>query len=249
MASSRLGVHLKSARERAGLSREALAYHSGLSWAAIAQIESGRRQEVRASSLMALARALGVSTDYLVGSAATVSPQSLRHRLLIYSSDAEYMASAGSFLVEGVRRSECVLAVTARRQMDRLQDALGDDALHVEFVDSAEWYRFPDGALTRYHRFVAERFELGARWIRILGEPVWEGRSATEISVWTRYESMINLSLASSPATIVCPYDARTVPDAALAGARRTHPELADAGATITSADYRAPEDFLLTLT
>ena len=60
MVSSRLGESLKAARARAGWSREALAYHSGVSWSAIAQIESGRRNDVRLSSLSALAEALGV---------------------------------------------------------------------------------------------------------------------------------------------------------------------------------------------
>ena len=68
MVRSRLEGTVRSARERVGWSREALAYHSGLSGAAIAQIESGRRREVRVTTLLALSRALEVSVDYLVGS-------------------------------------------------------------------------------------------------------------------------------------------------------------------------------------
>src|ERR1700722_2587304 len=105
MASSRIAQNLKSARERMGWSREALAYHSGLSWSAIAQIESGRRQEIRVSSLVALASALGVSVDYLVGGDATISPQLLGHRVLIYGSEDEYLESALPFLLEGIARS------------------------------------------------------------------------------------------------------------------------------------------------
>src|SRR4030081_758764 len=90
VASSRVGRSLRAARGRAGWSREPLAHHSGLSWAAIAQIESGRRQEVRLGSLVALANALGVSVDYLVGSKATLSPKLLRHGAVIYDSDDEY---------------------------------------------------------------------------------------------------------------------------------------------------------------
>src|SRR6202035_1055082 len=166
VALSRVGVSLKSARERAGWSREALAYRSGLSWAAIAQIESGRRREVRLSSLSALANALGVSVDYLVGSEATVSPKLLGHSAFIYSSDDEYVASMAAFLAEGIARAECVLAVSGRRQIGLIRDALGDDAVHVEFRDSSEWYRSPSGALSDYHTFVKEQFERGAHWVR-----------------------------------------------------------------------------------
>jgi transcriptional regulator with XRE-family HTH domain len=248
MASSRVGGSLKSARERLGWSREALAYRSGLSWAAITQIETGRRKEVRVSTLLALASALGVSVDYLVGGAATISPELLRHSVLVYGSDDDYLASTIPFLVEGITRSDCVLAVTGRRYMGLLRDALGDNARHVEFFDSLEWYGSLRGAASGYRSFMRERFERGAPWIRIIGEPVWSGKSEAEFAEWFRYESMINLLFASSPATIFCTYDARSVPDSVLASARRTHPQLAAAGDVTTNPAYRDPEDFLLTL-
>lgn len=248
MALSRVGATLKSARERAGWSREALAYRSGLSWAGIAQIESGRRREVRLGSLLALANALGVSIDYLVGGEATISRKLLGHSALIYGSDEEYLAAAVPFLAEGIERADCVLVVSASRQVSLLRDALGDDSLHIEFRDASEWYSSPMGALNDYCRFVKERFERGAHWIRIIGEPVWAGRAEVEVVEWTRYESIINLSLASSPVTIMCPYDARSVPTGVLAGARHTHPEVAEAGKATTSPGYREPEEFLLTL-
>ena len=59
MEASRIAATLKTARDRLGWSREALAYHSGVSWSAISQIESGRRKDVRLTSLSALADALG----------------------------------------------------------------------------------------------------------------------------------------------------------------------------------------------
>jgi hypothetical protein len=42
--------------------------------------------------------------------------------------------------VEGITRSDCVAAVMGTRQMGLLRDALGDNALHVEFLDSSDWY-------------------------------------------------------------------------------------------------------------
>lgn len=220
-----------------GWSREALAFHSGLSCAAITQIESGRRQDVRLASLVALAAALGISVDYLVGAAAAVAPKLLEHRALVYDSDAAYLASVVPFVREGIARGDCVLVVTARAQTRRLRRALGDDADGVEFRDSAEWYRSPIGALTNYRAFMDDRFAEGARWVRIIGEPLWAGRSRAEVAEWTRYESMLNLALASAPATIVCPYDARSASRGILAGAGHTHPG---------SAAYREPEEFLL---
>jgi transcriptional regulator with XRE-family HTH domain len=247
VASSPIGSSLRAARERAGWSREALAYHSGLTVAAIAQIESGRRKDVRLTSLLALARALGVSVDHLSGGT-TAGSKLLEHRVLLYASDEEYLASTVPFLLGGIVRDDCLLAVTAARQIGLLREALGDDAAHVEFRDSTEWYRTPTGALSSYRAFVDGCVERGARWIRIIGEPVWAGRSEAEVAAWTRYESLLNLSFASSPATIMCPYDTRSVSERIVSDAHHTHPEIAEARDVSKSAGYREPEDFLLGL-
>jgi transcriptional regulator with XRE-family HTH domain len=237
---------LKAARARLGWSRETLAHHSGVSWSAIAQIESGRRRDVRLSSLSALAKALGVSVDYLIG--ATAPPSLLEHRVLIYGSDEEYLAAAIPFFAEGMERSDRLLAVASEEQTELLRDSLEDRADHVEFADSADWYRSPGAALNGYRTFVDEKLEAGAVWIRILGEPVWAGRSGAEIAAWTRYESFLNLSFASSPATIVCPYDTRSLPEEVVANARRTHPSVAHGNEATASPAYRGPEDLLIDL-
>jgi transcriptional regulator with XRE-family HTH domain len=206
---SRLGASVKSARERLGWSRETLAHRSGLSWAAIAQIESGRRREVRASSLVALSSALDVSVDYLVGGATTVHPGLLNHRLATYGGDDEYL---------------------------------------TEFRDAGEWYQSLPNAAGGYLSYVQERFAAGASWIRIIGEPVWAGHSDDELAAWFRYEALINLAFASSPATVVCTYDTRVLPLTAMDDARRTHPQLTNGGEVTASPAYRAPEERLLSL-
>lgn len=245
MVSSRIGESLKSARVRAGWSREALAYHSGVSWSAIAQIESGRRQDVRLSSLSALAEALGVSVDYLIGSTGTFTPHLFEHRLLTYGSDEDYLEATTPYIEEGLERSECVLVVTTPAQSALVRDAL-DDCDDVEFANSADWYSSLSGAVHRYRAFVKQKYEGGATWIRVVGDPVWAARSGAEITAWFRYESLVNLAFASAPVTIVCPYDTRSVPPEVVADARRTHPEVAPAGVAVGGPTYQEPEDFLL---
>jgi len=136
--------------------------------------------------------------------------------------------------------------VTSQGQMRLLRDALGDDGSHVEFRDSAEWYSSPRQALEGYRSFVRERVEGGAAWVRVVGEPVWLGRSRAEVAAWMRYESILNLSLAMSPATIMCPYDARSLPDRVVESARRNHPEMVRDGTAASSPAYHDPEDSLL---
>jgi transcriptional regulator with XRE-family HTH domain len=244
--SSTIGASLRAARARLGWSRETLAHHSGVSWSAIAQIESGRRKDVRSSTLSALAEALGVSVDYLIGSATATAPKLLEHRLLTYGSDEEYLAAAIPFLAEGMERSERLLAVATEDQIDLLRDSLADGADGVEFADSTEWYRSPDTAMGSYRSFVDQKLEEGASWIRIVAEIAPSSRSDAAFSAWTRYESFVNVAFASAPTSFLCSYDDRWWPETVVADARRTHPELAQGADSTANPEYRGPEGFLI---
>jgi transcriptional regulator with XRE-family HTH domain len=243
---SRIAESLKAARTRVGWSRETLAHHSGVSWSAIAQIESGRRRDVRLSSLSALAKALGVSVDYLIGSAAATAPRLLEHRLLTYGSDEEYLAAVTPFFTEGMERSECLLAVATKEQTDLLRDSLEDRADHVEFADSSDWYRSPNAAMRGYRTFVNKKLEAGAAWIRIVAEIALGSRSDGEVAAWTRYESFVNLAFVSSPTTFICSYDVRSWPEDFIANARQTHPAVAHGNEATFNREYRGPEELLL---
>jgi transcriptional regulator with XRE-family HTH domain len=222
-----------------------LAFHSGVSSAAIAQIETGRRKDVRPGTLSALAVALGVSVDYLIGSPSTISSTLLHHRIWLYSSDEEFDSWAVDFLDLDGEASTARLVVTKPASIERLRRAIGDRA-PVEFVDEAEVYHSPKTAIEFYRGFVTSRFEAGAPWMRVIGDPVWDGIEA-EIS-WTRYESMVNLAFASSPVTLACVYDTRVVPASIVEAAHRTHPEVVSEGSTSPSSMYELPEDFLFAL-
>jgi transcriptional regulator with XRE-family HTH domain len=247
VSTPRISGSLRAARERLGWSREGLAFHSGVSWSAIAQIESGRRQNVRLSTLSALADALGVSVDYLIDTTTVaIPPRLLGHRVLTYGSDDEYLEAAIPFLSEGIERSDSLLVVTTEARIELLRDTLDDRAAHVEFAVSAGWLLSPIVALNGYRAFIREKVERGAPWIRIWGEPIWAGRSVAEVTAWTRFESLFNLAFASSPASVVCPYDSRSLPEEIVVDARRTHPEVVRGSDATASPTYREPEDFLL---
>jgi transcriptional regulator with XRE-family HTH domain len=245
MVASRIGACLRAARARLGWSREALAYHSGVSWSAIAQIESGRRQDVRLSSLAALANALDVSVDYLIGTTAS-TPQLFEHRVLTYGSDDEFIAATVPFLDEGIERSHRLLAVATEAKAALLRDTLGNRSEHVEFADWAEWYRSPKEALGRYDAFVTQKLAAGEAWIRVVAEAAWADDADAEIAAWTRYESLVNLAFASSPTTIICTYDERSFAPDVVAEARTTHPTVTHGNEATASPTYREPVDLLL---
>jgi transcriptional regulator with XRE-family HTH domain len=221
-----------------------VAVASGLSWSSIAQIETGRRTKLRPSTLAALARALDVTIDHLVGHSA---PDGLlEHRALIYDGDAEFAGTVAPFLAAAVANGEPALAVTTRSKLRLLRKALGADAERVTLADSRQWYRSPGAALAAYRDFADEAVAGGAGWLRVIGEPVWSGRSEEEVRAWARYESLVNLVFAPMPLTLLCPYDAGSLDPAIVERAQATHCEVVGPHGTATSADYVDPGEFIL---
>jgi anti-sigma regulatory factor (Ser/Thr protein kinase) len=165
------------------------------------------------------------------------------HQGLVYGGDEQFLAAVVPFCRDGLERDDAVLAVTTTTNAGLLRDALGADAEHVQFVDAAVWYDAPGRTLAAYHRYVDERADRDGR-VRVIGEPVWHGRDDLAVAEWTRYESVINLAFADSPAWIVCPYDTRVVPERIVADARRTHPDLVTGPLAEPSPEYLAPARF-----
>jgi transcriptional regulator with XRE-family HTH domain len=242
-----IGPRVRAARERLGWSREALAFHAGLSWSAIAQVESGRRTNLRPSTLAALSRPLGVSIDYLVGGSRTPTTM-LEHSAFAYRTDDQFQTTMGSFLAEGVERSEAVLAVTTLPNIELLRQHLGQHGRRVEFIDSGPFLSTPFAALQAFRAFADVSLDRGVPWIRILGEPRWAERSATDVRVWTRFESLFNLVFAASPMTVTCPYDERSVDPEIVRQAHLTHPHTIGEGGLSPSPHYADPRRFTLGL-
>jgi anti-sigma regulatory factor (Ser/Thr protein kinase) len=77
--------------------------------------------------------------------------------------------------------------------------------------------------------------------VRIIGEPIWPGRSETEYPACVQHEALINLAFTGRTATILCPYDVAGLDPVVVADAAATHPVLIQQGTRQASSDY-APE-------
>ncbi|BCL32716.1 anti-sigma factor RsbA family regulatory protein [Streptomyces aurantiacus] len=170
------------------------------------------------------------------------------HRALCYGSDDEFLDGTLTFALDGLAAGETVLAVVATRNIDLLGRALGRRRDEVEFVDADDWYGSPSRTLGRYNAYCADHDTDGAgrpSRIRIIGEPVWPGRTEFETREWMRYESLLNVAFAGTGHRILCPYDTRALPPGVVRSATRTHPELAlAAGDSAASGHYADPADF-----
>jgi transcriptional regulator with XRE-family HTH domain len=236
---------VKAARERLGWSREELAFHSGISWSGVVQVESGRRRNLRPRTLSALAAALGVTIEFLLHGGPMGAPM-LDHRALLYGTEEEFVNTAGPFLAEGVENSEAVLAVTTSANIELLRTHLGAAARRVEFTESTPFLTTPDAVIDAFKAFSNAELEAGAPWVRILGEPIWRGRSKAEIRLWTRFESLFNLVFATWPMTVLCPYDTTSVGREIARQALVTHPHISGLAGAADSPNYVDPSGFVL---
>lgn len=179
---------------------------------------------------------------------ATAHDHKLVHQAFEYSSREGFVAAMAPFMRDGLERGDRLFAATSGANIAALREELGDVAAAIDFRDADEWYRQPYRTLYAYSRYVDEHADGSGRVVRVIGEPVWHGRSPAATREWARYESALNVAFASSPAWIVCPYDTTALPEEILAHARLTHPEVLAGGHARPSGDFLPPQHFFAAL-
>lgn len=161
------------------------------------------------------------------------------HHLLLYNGDEQFLAAALPFARDGLAADEPVFVATTRYNTALLRHHLGEQADEVSFAP-VHWYRTPAQALLTYH----DRAHTTAGPSRVLGEAPWAGLTQDQAREWTRYESLLNLALASTAAWHLCPYDTRRLPSAVLYAAQLTHPALTTGASHRPNPAHIAPAKF-----
>ena len=164
----------------------------------------------------------------------------LEHDALLYASTHEYVAGVLGFVREGLARDEPVLVAVPGWNLPHLRAGLTSDELpRVRLRDMTVAGRNPGRIIgTVLTAFVREH---PGRRVRIVGEPIWAGRTAEEYPACAEHEALINVALGELPAYIQCPYDAARLPPSVLTDATRTHPTLASPAERWTSPTYTDP--------
>ncbi|MFJ5214361.1 anti-sigma factor RsbA family regulatory protein [Streptomyces sp. NPDC088354] len=161
------------------------------------------------------------------------------HPALFYRSMREYMEGTVPFVLEGLYSGEPVAVAVPGARLELLRAQLGARADQVQWHDMQRAGRNPGRIIPGVLRAFAD--EHPDRRVRIIGEPVWPGRTATEYPACAQHEALINLAFADRPMTILCPYDAARLDATALADAHATHPVTVGGGRLSRSAAY-APD-------
>ena len=160
----------------------------------------------------------------------------LSHTAVFYRSDEDFLAAVLPFVLDGVSSGESVYAALPTGNLALLRDALGDLSGEVGLADMADAGRNPARAFAMFASMLNSAAP-EAR-IRVVGEPVWPGRSADEYPACVENEALVNLAWAGHQVSTLCPYDAANLSDEVLADARRTHPQVQYNGSAVPSPDY-----------
>lgn len=158
------------------------------------------------------------------GSAANQVRNVYVHSALFYGSDDEYLATLVPFVTDGLALGQPVAVAVPGERLRVLSAALNGAADGVKMVDMTVAGRNPGRIIPSVLRRFADR-HAGVH-VRIIGEPIWAGRTAVEYPACVQHEALINYAFAGRDVTIVCPYDTEGLDDRALADAHATHPEL-----------------------
>lgn len=164
------------------------------------------------------------------------------HPALFYADERQYLAGTVPFVRDGLAAGEPVAVAVPGENLRLIRDELGADGASVRFLDMREAGRNPGRIIPGVLRAFADAQPAGRR-VRIIGEPVWAGRSTTEYPACAQHEALINAAFQGREVTILCPYDTVGLDAQVLADAYATHPTVIPAGATGgRDSDAYAPE-------
>ena len=172
-------------------------------------------------------------------SAVAHADEAFAHPALFYQGPWEYLSETIPFIREGLAADEPVAVAVPGPRLELLREALGDRAARVRLVDMTVAGRNPGRIIAEVLRAAVDAHP--DRHVRVIGEPIWPGRSDLEYPACVQHEALINLAFAGRSATILCPYDVAGLDPTVIADAVATHPTLIQSGTSWPSPGY-APE-------
>lgn len=166
------------------------------------------------------------------------------HPALFYRGAQEYLAGTVPFIREGLADDQPVAVAVPGPNLELLRAELGSEAAGVRLLDMTYAGRNPGRIIPGVLRAFADTHPTGR--VRIIGEPIWAGRSQAEYPACVQHEALINMAFRGREVSILCPYDLERLDPVVLADAEATHPVLIDRNGQRTSGDY-APEHIVAT--
>ncbi|GBE68297.1 anti-sigma regulatory factor [Mycobacterium sp. MFM001] len=162
------------------------------------------------------------------------------HPALFYRTQQDYLDCLLPFICEALDAGNPVLVAVPGPNLAALCDGLGRSAAHVVMADMTEAGRNPGRILGEVLSSFVEKHR--GEPVRMIGEPIWQGRSEIEYPACVQHEALINHAFTGRDVTVVCPYDVTRLEPDVIADARSTHPVLWQSGIPQQESPTYAPD-------
>ncbi len=164
-----------------------------------------------------------------------------RHEAFLYSGTDEFLSGAISFIRRAVNAGDPVLVVVSQEKINLLRQHLAGEADQVNFADMAHVGDNPARIIAVWQAFVADH--AGSVQVWGIGEPVYPGRSPTELAECQLHEALLNVAFeAATPFWLLCPYDLEALAADVIDDAQRTHPFIARGVERQVSGSFQPPD-------
>jgi anti-sigma regulatory factor (Ser/Thr protein kinase) len=162
-----------------------------------------------------------------------------RHEAVLYQGPEEFRNAILPLILSYLPGPASILVAVDPDKGAHLRSELGKDAALVQFVDMRSLGRNPARIIPLWRSFVAEHAWEGRMTLGV-SEPVWPGRSPSELEECELHESLLHRAFSGGPPwRLMCPYDVANLPPEAVRAAFETHPAVPGFSARAT--DFREP--------
>jgi len=146
-----------------------------------------------------------------------------RHEAFLYSGTAEFLSGTLSFIRRAISAGDPILVMVIAEKIDLLRQQVGAGAANVTFADMVSAGDNPAWIIAAWQAFVQDH--AGAAQLWGIGEPIYPGRSPTELAECHLHEALLNVAFdAATPLWLLCPYDLEALAADVIDEAHRTHP-------------------------
>ena len=167
-----------------------------------------------------------------------------RHRALLYRGPRDFTGAVGPFIRAGLAARQPVLVAVPAGRLGWIRRDLGADYQSVQVADAADFYQTLGRATRALVDWLRAQAAAG-RAVRVIAEQDLAGQAGTEIAAYLRAEAAANVIYQPYAVSVLCPFDASSLPGGVLRDAQRIHPELARDGVTASSPLYTDPARFV----